>query len=375
MLTVTEIRNPAELDSLAAEWEALWSESFDPTFAQTIAWLKAYCATSRNFLGLRCLVVSSEGETIGLLPLVLQRRSTSAGVVNVLGYPDEDGFGRVGPLGKNRAVTLTTVMRHLKSVPRDWDLLELTERAGENAGGTRVSTAMRFNGMAPLSKPGVPMSSLEFTTRWTDFLFTIDSDIRMEYYRSQHNADADGQLNFVRMRSSRFGVVGGADFDQLLEDALMVPGKSGATKQGADFVKALHAEIADEGRSDVSVLYRAGTPIASLFGVVVGGRVEVVYGATIDENRIPLAGRFMQELLADSARRGDHELVWFDDPSLPCYGWGSKTYESSRRLFFSPTKPKAQLLRWGQVASGFFSSQKARKVPPQRETMLKLVSG
>ncbi len=153
MIHVTEINTPLELAGLRAIWSDLLAATPGGTFFQSHEWLETYwhyfgyavaegvgstsvsggaeetdgetIASSGRPERLRVLLVETDGEPLGILPLVVSSEPYRVGTVRVLGYPLAGWGSFYGPIGPHPAATLQAGLEHIRSTPRDWDLVDL----------------------------------------------------------------------------------------------------------------------------------------------------------------------------------------------------------------------------------------------------------
>ena len=117
MAEVTEIRSIDDLDSYQLVWQSLLLKTRDATFFQSLDWLKVYWRHFGEDKQLRVLIISSAGETIGIVPLVVVTEPTRVGPVRFLTYPLHDWGSFYGPIGPNPTASLMAAMRHLRETP------------------------------------------------------------------------------------------------------------------------------------------------------------------------------------------------------------------------------------------------------------------
>ena len=76
------------------------------SFFQSLDWLRVYWRHFGAGQQLRVLVVTSCGEPMGIVPLVVRRETTRVGEVRVLTYPLDDWGTYFGPIGSRRRTIL-----------------------------------------------------------------------------------------------------------------------------------------------------------------------------------------------------------------------------------------------------------------------------
>ena len=154
MAEVVEINNLADLEPYRLAWSALLPQTPRASLFHSYPWLETYWKHFGHDQRLRVLVIRSLGSTIGIVPLCVRRERYQVGNVRVLGYPLSDWATWYGPIGPNPTASLSMALEHLRSTPRDWDMLDLRWVAPAN---NNIYPSRHTNGR--LATPPKPLSA------------------------------------------------------------------------------------------------------------------------------------------------------------------------------------------------------------------------
>ncbi|MEM9351513.1 MAG: GNAT family N-acetyltransferase [Planctomycetota bacterium] len=201
MAEVVEINSPEELAGVRMAWNALLPQTPHASFFHTYDWLRLFWKHYGGERRLRVLVVRSCGETVGIVPLCVQRERHHFGEVRVLTYPLNAWGTWYGPISRNPAGSLMLAMEHVRRTPRDWDLIDLrwTPEAGDDRG--RTEHAMRLAGLEPHTEQDERTSviALEGVT-WESYLASRSPKCRHEIRRQRRALEKDAGVVFARCR-------------------------------------------------------------------------------------------------------------------------------------------------------------------------------
>ena len=149
MADVVEINNLDQLEQYRLAWNALLPQTPKASFFHSFDWLKLYWQHFGSSQALRVLVVRSQGNVIGIVPLCVKHRRTPLGKVRVLTYPLANKGAWYGPIGPNQAATIHMAVRHLSKTTRDWDLLDLPALAAPSNNYCSAANACKAIGWQP----------------------------------------------------------------------------------------------------------------------------------------------------------------------------------------------------------------------------------
>jgi len=353
MISVREINDIEELAGERPTWHSLHAQTEGASFFQTLQWLEIYWKHYGAGQRLRTLFVSSDGQPVGILPLVVRREKTKVGRLRVLTYPLHDWGSFYGPLGPNPDATLTAGMQHIRQSRRDWDIVEL-RWIGTNF--EQVEQAMQQVGFQASGGVRGSTAFIDLTGTWDDYLAGRTSKWRNNTRRHKRRIAQRGEVGYERYRP-RGESYGESDPRWDLYDACeQIAGKSwqgssttGTTLSHASvkpFLRQCHAAAARLGMLDLNYLSLDGKPLAFVYNYHCRGSVyglRVGYDAALSRDGVGnLAYVYTIE---DSYKRGDHTYD-MGPGSLDCKRQlNTKVVDILKCSHFHPTAPRAQLVR------------------------------
>ncbi|MBW3598563.1 MAG: cellulose biosynthesis protein, partial [Planctomycetes bacterium] len=196
---VEEINEPDQLESHRLRWSALLARTRGGSFFQSLEWLQACWRWFGEGQKLRVLIVSSGGETIGIVPLTVRRERTRIGTVRVLTYPLHDWGAYYGPIGYQPAAALTAAMLHVRGTRRDWDLLDLRWIDPETDRG-RSHSAMELAGFAARQSVWDRTCIVPLPASWEEYFSGLSSKTRSNIRRAEKRLAACGAVAMERYR-------------------------------------------------------------------------------------------------------------------------------------------------------------------------------
>jgi len=356
MTHVEEINDIARLARYRLLWNAMLSQTPQATFFHTLDWLLVYWKHSGHGQRLRVLVGWDGDRPVGILPLVVRTESTRAGEVRVLTYPLADWGTFYGPIGPDPAAMLRLGMEHLRSTPRDWDLLDLrwVDEDGTDHGQTRQSMASA--GFAPHRQAWDRAAVLEMTGTWDDYWQSRSAKWRESIRRYERRLRAAGRVEFVRYRPE--GTAAGDDDPRwdLYKECVELARASwqGSSTDGstlchesvAALVRDAHEAAVHTGSLDLCLLRLDGRAIAFVYNYRRGGRL---FGLRMgfDPAAASLGpGKVLQYLMfQDSFARGDEHFDMGVGSLAAKSHWLTSVATSYRLTCFAGASLRAQLLR------------------------------
>src|SRR5262245_23046727 len=141
MVDIVEVNDIEELGQYRMLWNSLFLGTPNATFFNTFDWLDTYWRHFGRDQKLRVLIVYSGGQPLGILPLCIRKEQYRVSNVRVLTYPLDNWGTWYGPVGPNPSATMLAAMQHLRSTPRDWDMMELRWVADDNSQGGKSARA------------------------------------------------------------------------------------------------------------------------------------------------------------------------------------------------------------------------------------------
>jgi len=359
MTRVIEINEMPLLSHIRENWERLWRETPGSGFFQTLPWLEAYWKNFSEGKRLRVLLIV-DGETmIGIVPLVVTAEKTKVGTVRVLTYPLADWGNQYGPLGRNRGRLLEIAGKHIRTAPRDWEMLDLRWLDPHDQIDAITQTALAKAGLPTQAGIWTETTTLLMEGTWEDYLRSRSPKMRAELRRILRTAPADKSLTFVRYRPpGNQCEVGELDPRwSLFEDAVQIASQSwqhdsttGTTLCHEDvqqFFREAHAEAARLGMLDLCLLYHHGQPVAFCYNYhdTRGNLFGLRRGNTQEARRGGLGKTLMTLMLHDSFQRQDKSLDLGLGALQSKRRWMTDITRVGRCTHYPVHNPKVQLLR------------------------------
>lgn len=355
-MQVDEINDIHELGGWRLFWNLLLPQTRQATFFQSLDWLEVFWKHFGAGQRLRALVVRSDGQPVGILPLVVRSEPTRVGKVRVLTYPLNDWGTFYGPIGPNPTATLAAGMRHLRQTPRDWDLLDLRwiDRDGLDHG--RTEAAMRRVGFHPRRQAWDRAPVVEMRRTWEEYWNSRTRKWRLNVRNCRRRILGQGKVTFLRYRPQGAARGQGDPGWDLFDECVKVSNRSwqGSSTNGTtlchesihDYIRDTHAAAARAGALDLALLLLDGQPAAFAYHYHYQGRV---YGLRkgFDPAFSQLRpGTVLQQMvLEDSFRRGDLLYDMGVGSLAVKRHWQTSIRTSYRYTHFPAKVAKAQLLR------------------------------
>ncbi len=357
MTVVQEINDIADLAAVRRCWHELLCKTAGASFFQSIGWLETYWAHFGAGQRLRVLVVSQDGQTTGIVPLVVRKGRRRIGSLRVLSYPLDNWGSFYGPIGPDIEGALRAGMLHVRRTPRDWDLIELAWVDAMDSDSGRTQSALASAGLRTAVDRGQPSALVDLAAfgTWEAYWASRTSRWRNNVRRSEKKLAQRGLVTYVRHRPT--GALG-SDADPAWHwydacESIAHASWQGKSHTGTTlthdairpFLRDCHRVAVDSGAVDVNLLLLDGRPIAFnyayhqqgyVFGLRTGYDVAAPDGA----------GSVLQSrMIEDCFARGDH--IYDLGPSyLDCKRhWQTTTRYSYRYTHFPSHLPLAQLVR------------------------------
>ena len=283
MSYVLEINDARELDQIRLLWDDLVRQTPGASFFQTIDWLGTYWRHFGTDQRLRVLVAYGAGRPIGILPLCVRSERYGVGRLSVLTYPTVDWGMFYGPIGPNPAATLLAAMRHIRSAPRDWDLLDLRGIGDRACDRGRTKRSMRVVGLPAHQQPWRSRAVVDLSETWDAYLASRMSRWQNNYRRSQRMLSARGKVAYIHYRPAG-DALGDGDPRWDLFNACEEVARRGPQEASSDpstlsneamrpFFRDLHRTAAAKGAVDLNLLTIDGRARAFTYNVHFQGNV------------------------------------------------------------------------------------------------------
>lgn len=356
MITVAEINDIDRIDNFRLAWRSLIGKTKGATFAHTPEWLEHYCKHFGDGLKLRVLFVSLGNKIIGIVPLVVKPVTTKMGTMRVLTTP-LDGWGAFySQIGANPAATMVSVMRHLQTSKRDWDLIDFRHIDQEGHDRKRTSNAFRsvgFQGSLALWQQLPLVNTLD--TNWTAYLESRSNQTQQKIKTAEQNMAEIGNVVFYRSRLEDPSAPGWSprwdlwsEFEQMnftLNNETTLAGGHYSQSRKLEFLKDIHAPAVRQGLARIDALFINHSLAACAYGLQHAEGTD--YLALGHRNDIPqeivtaLISRMIQQSMHDGEQALNLALL---GPHLTSE-WKNETRRSYRCSHFPVTVPRSQVFR------------------------------
>jgi CelD/BcsL family acetyltransferase involved in cellulose biosynthesis len=358
MTEVLEINDIQTLATLRLTWSALFAQTRQASFFQTLDWLLVYWKHFGHSQRLRVLLVHAQGKPIGILPLVVRVRKRGPLTMRVLCYPLDDWGAFYGPIGPNPTATLHLGLAHIARTPREWDYLELGWTASELADAGRTPAAMQAAGLPSTSPSADVVALIELNGSWDEYARARGHKWRVNYRRSERKLAQQGQMRHVRHRPAPAADGDGDPRWDLYEACELVAARSwqanardGSTlshPRVRDYLRETHEFAARLGMLDMNVLYLDERPAAFIYNYRCQGNLFGLrrgHDPAIDGAGTVLLG----QTIRDSYARGDRVFNLGAGYLEAKRHWLTRTVRGDRFCHFPWTSIKAQGIRMART--------------------------
>lgn len=372
MAHVVEVNDIEELSQYRLLWNSLFQSTPNASFFLTFDWLDTYWRHFGHDQKLKVLVVYAAGEPVGILPLCVRREKYRLATARVLTYPLDNWGTWYGPIGPNPSTTLMAAMQHLRSTPRDWDMIELRWVSDDATQGGKTARALRVAGLLSEKQEYASTSIVDLPATWDAFLALKSHSLRRQFRRTLRDAFESGAAEFVRHRPAP-AAAGDGDprwdlYDQCVAVAesswqsSVVHGNTLTHERVRDYFRDAHASAARVGMVDVNLLLVDGRPAAFLYGYHFRGNIAALrtgYDASIGGG---IGSALLIQSVKDSCERGDQSID---------FGPGEREHkrrlrtriEPTYRLTYSPLSSwRSQTVRWTRWAKNHWPGSAAASV-------------
>ena len=331
MSAVVEINEIRQLANYRLLWNALFGQTEGADFFRTLDWLTLYWkhfAQPESGERLRALIVYAGQRPIGVLPLVVRPVRHRFGTARALTYPLDDWGSFYGPIGTNPAATLLAGMRHIRSTPRDWDLIDLAWTDTEGPDRWRTYRAMRSVGYASRRETWGSTAILDPTVALSRPRAGDSSALNSEFeeadepwrpkQRPSKRRDVwpAERMEFIRYRPAGYALGECEPRWNLYEACQQMPRKTwrrplteAKEKSSAEveaFLQEAHLAAVRAGMLDMSLLKLDDEPIAFAYGYHFSGGVQLIQtGYNPRHGEVEPLRSLLSHMLIDSYARDD----------------------------------------------------------------------
>lgn len=361
MIKVVEVNDVETLAHYRLVWKSLFAGTPQATFFLTYDWFATYWRHFGHDQKMRLLIVYGSGEPIGILPLCVRREKYRIGNVRVLMYPLDNWGTWFGPIGPNPGATMLAAMQHIRSTPRDWDMLELRWVADEGVQGGKTARSMRVANMLSQKQEYECTSLVELPASLDEYLCGKSPTLRRQFRRALGDSFTDGRVEFIRHRPQPVSAGDGdprwdlyAQCEAVAKSSWQSHVTSGNTLTHEcvrDYFRDAHEVASRLGMVDVNVLTLDGEPAAFLYGYHCHGNVIGLRTGFVADLRDGLGTALMLKVIDDSCRRGDRVIDFGPGEGEHKRRLRTRT-ESTFRLTYTPLdswrSQAVRLSRWAK---------------------------
>lgn len=369
MMGVEEFNQIEALEKYRLIWDRLLSETRGATFFQSFDWLEVFWKHYGAGRKLKVLLVFSSGNPSGILPLMVEAKSTRAGRLRCLTYPLAYWGSFYGPIGPDPGRTLKEGLNYLHRSRRDWDILELRYVCSSDTKQKQTEGCLKGQGFQAYKTIMKYTSLIDLQGTWEDYLASQTSKWRNNLKRWQRKLEEKGRVSHLRYRPGGEAQGEGDPHWDLYEACEEIARRSwqGSSEDGttlshdsiSPFLREVHAAAAKKGALDLNLLLVADTPSAFVYnyhyqGYVYGLRIG--YDPDVSMNG---PGNVLYTLIIkDSFARGDHTYD-LGPGSLKCKEYFKTGVEPiTMYTHYHPFSPRAHLVRLNQWVKNRFESKK-----------------
>jgi CelD/BcsL family acetyltransferase involved in cellulose biosynthesis len=318
MLTVTEVNELAELDSLRATWQGLLRQTPDFSFFQTLEWLETAWPHYPLPQKLRVMVVERGGAPLGIVPLCVRTERRRVGQLRVLTYPLNDWGTFYGPIGPDPALAFRVAIERIAATPRDWDFIDLRWIDQASPDLMSIGESLRAVGFDFTCRPRMEVRLVRMQEGWDAYVQT-----RSRNWRQKMRKDTDalekkaGRVALVRYRPST-GQGTEREHDAIYDICASIAKnswQSAAESQSTlssprvrDLLRELHRQAAVLGMLDTNILTVADRPVAFNYNYLAENRTYGLRSGFDQTAGLENCGKILiYKMLEDAFQRGDAE--------------------------------------------------------------------
>lgn len=364
MPKIVEINRIDQLAPLRQDWATLLGQTPGASFFQSLEWLDAYWRSFGEGQTLRVMVVSEDGRTLGIVPLVVRRERSKVGWFRMLTFPLHNWGSFYGPIGPDPGLALTAALEHVRKTPRDWDVLELRWQGAPGTEPQNTQQAMRTAGFQGYGTVWNRTAVVDIDGPWESYWAARKGAWLRRFHRAERKLAERGEISYVRHRPAGEAQGDGSprwDLYDACEEIAQRSWQSEATngttlsdESVRGFLRETHQTAAAAGMADLNLLLVGDKPVAFIYGYHGHGSVYGLRrGYDADCAREGAGNVLLAYTLRDSFARGD-QLYDMGIGSLA----GKRHFQTRlvpilRYSHFAPWPLRAQLLRlkrwWQQM--------------------------
>jgi CelD/BcsL family acetyltransferase involved in cellulose biosynthesis len=370
MAEVLEIDNIEELSQVRMLWNSLFARTPAATFFHTLDWLEIAWKHFGQGHDLRVLVAKAAGEPLGILPLCIRTEKYRLGSERVLTYPLDNWSTWYGPIGPNPSATLMAATQHLRSRPRDWDMIDLRWVGPETSERGRTARAMRVANLLSQKSVYQTTTIVDLPDSWQEFLAAKPHEVRHELRRTLERTFGDGRAQYVRHRPAPAAAGDGDprwDLYELCEQVAQSSRHGSAINGHAlthdrvrDYFRDAHAAAARLGMVDMNLVTVGGRPASFLYSYHHHGQVSASrtgFDRAIEDRGEGLG--VVLKSIEDGIGRGDRTIDLGHGPGEHKRRLRTRFAESYRLTYAPISSWRSQTVRWSRWAQRRWHERRA----------------
>jgi hypothetical protein len=255
---------------------------------------------------------------------------------------------------------MMAAMQHIRSTPRDWDMIELRWVAADSTEGGKSARALRVAGLLTEKQEYMSTSIIDLPATWDEFQAAKSQPLRRQFRRTIRDTFESGKAEFIRHRplsaSQGDGDPGWEIYDmceavaQASWQSAVTHGNTITHTRVRDFFRAAHAAAARIGMVDVNVMLVDGSPAAFLYGYHCQGNVAALRTGFDAAFGGGTGSALVLRSIQDSCHRGDRTIDFGPGEREHKRRLRTRT-ESTYRLTYTPMSSwRSQTVRWTRWA-------------------------
>jgi CelD/BcsL family acetyltransferase involved in cellulose biosynthesis len=374
MTTIHEINRVGQLAPFRRQWQSLLAETPSASFYQSLEWLEIYWKHFGQQQQLRTLILSDQGEIVGVLPLVLRHERTRVGTLRTLTYPLDGWASFYGPIGRDTEQILSKGLAYLAGCRRNWDLVDLRWIRSDEGEWVFTESALRGAGFDCEAEPYEQLATIRLAGSWEDYWKQFKPHERDNIRRGERKLAKQGTVEYLRYRP-RGQHHDDADPRWDLYDACQqvasrswqgsaADGSTLSSESVRDFYHDAHHAAAAAGAIDLNLIRLDGQPAAFAYNYHRGGEVYVIkMGFDPALAKTGVGKLLLARMIEDSYRRGDRKIDMGPESFHYKRIWLTHVETSYRCRHYAAASPRAQSLRLARWARSVMRRELKGRTP------------
>jgi len=271
-MTIEEISDYGDLESLKGEWDFLIRESGADCFHLTHEWTSAWWKNLGTGNKLFILLAREGGKTLGIAPLMISRGRLSGIPVRKIEFIGA-GWGYGGfILGDKKELCIRLMMDYLVDKSKIWDVAALCRVPADPEETAIIESSIKESGLLSLTeKEHIPCIALIGT--WQDYLSERSYSFRRNFKNRERRIKKIGPVFFDRHNNGKCV----PDLGKLMDTVFDISSRSWKWKEGTaiasseevrNFYLTLAQVLHERGWLELSILKVNGKPVSYMLGAL-----------------------------------------------------------------------------------------------------------